>query len=130
MSKDWYQDIVDFHKALDHLVNTYPCYPPTDVIALRERLIKEEVNDELLPAIQNGNLVKIADGIADAIVVLLGTAISYGIDLRPIWDEVHRSNMAKVGGGKDEGGKSLKPRGWMPPDILGLLIKQTKNSNQ
>lgn len=120
MSKDWYQDIVDFHKAANHYIGNKPHTIPLEVEVLRKRLIQEEIN-ETISAMTINDLEKIADGIADSIVVLLGTAVSYGIDMRPIWDEVHRTNMAKIGGGKDAGGKSLKPKGWRPPNIAKLL---------
>jgi len=123
MSKDWYQDIIDFHRVFEHYIGSRPSIPPEPTQILRIRLIKEEVR-ETIDALKDGDLTEIADGIADSIVVLLGTAISYGIDIRPIWDEVHRTNMAKIGGGKDTGGKSIKPEGWQPPDITRLLREQ------
>jgi len=123
MSADWYQDITDFHRVMGHCIGEKPSLPPLGIWLLRCRLIEEEVR-ETLNALDNNDLVGIADGIADSIVVLLGTAISYGIDLRPIWDEVHRTNMAKLGGGKDDYGKSLKPEGWQPPCIKAILVEQ------
>lgn len=125
MSKDWYQDIVDFHFAMGHHVSIVPGEPNPKTTKLRVRLIKEEVG-ELLAGLRAGDLEAVADGGADAIVVILGTMISYGIDLRPIWDEVHKTNMAKQGGGKDAGGKSLKPQGWQPPRIRALLQEQMR----
>ena len=123
MSKDWYQDIIDFHKVMGHYIGEKPSLPPDAVRSLRRRLIKEEVQ-ETLNAIFSDDLVELADGIADSIVVLLGTAVSYGIDLRPVWDEVHKTNMAKLGGGTDSFGKSLKPKGWKSPDVKSILIGQ------
>ncbi len=123
MSKDWYQDIVDFHKQFDHVVGEKPHTPDRDTRRLRIRLLQEEFN-EVIEAMLKDDLTELADGIADLIVVALGTAISYGIDIRPVWDEVHRSNMEKVGGGKDQYGKSLKPAGWKPPQIQQLLYQQ------
>lgn len=123
MSKDWYQDVIDFHKAAGHHIEEKPSIPPAEVYWLRQRLIKEEI-EETLKALLQDDLVGLADGIADSIVVLLGTAISYGIDVRLVWDEVHKTNMAKVGGPKRTNGKSLKPEGWQPPKIKELLIKQ------
>jgi predicted HAD superfamily Cof-like phosphohydrolase len=40
-----------------------------------------------------------------------------------VWKEVHRSNMAKLEGGvrKREDGKILKPEGWTPPDVEGVM---------
>jgi len=121
MSRDWYQDIVEMHKAQNHYIGSRPGLPPKWVQTLRIELIKEEIG-ETIEALEDGDLEEVADGIADSIVVLLGTAISYGIDIRPIWDEVHRANMAKVGGPKRKDGKQLKPDGWTPPQI-GKLLK-------
>ena len=122
-NQDWYDDILDFHVKAGHYVGIVPRIPPDNVQRLRRKLIREEVN-ELLDGIDDNDLVKVADGCADAIVVILGTAVSYGIDLRPIWSEVHRTNLSKLGGGKRADGKSLKPEGWQPPRIKELLNEQ------
>jgi NTP pyrophosphatase (non-canonical NTP hydrolase) len=127
MSKDWYQDICDFHDLVvedrHNEGKFYPHHPNPSNKALRITLIEEEVK-ETIDAIQDNNLEKVADGITDSIVVLLGTAVTYGIDIRPIWDEIHKTNMAKLGGKKREDGKLLKPDGWKPPEITNLLINQ------
>ena len=44
-----------------------------------------------------------------------------GIDLRPFFREVHRTNMLKLTGPKREDGKQLKPPGWEPPRIQAML---------
>ena len=44
--------------------------------------------------------------------------------MRPIWNLIHKSNMAKKGGGKRGDGKSLKPKGWEPPDIASEIRRQ------
>ena len=120
---DWYDDILTFHKEFNHHIEPFPRIPPDKVRALRSKLIREEVN-ELLDGLDDANLENIADGAADSIVVILGTCVSYGINLRPIWQEVHQSNMAKKGGEKRADGKSLKPEGWQPPRIKELLDEQ------
>jgi len=81
----------------------------------------EEELREFGEAARHRDLPEIADALADLIYVTLGTAITYGIDLRPVWDEVQRANMAKVGGPKREDGKQLKPEGWEPPNIKKAL---------
>ena len=124
MSKDWYQDLVDFHEqiVLDNFPKQ-PYIPDKQRKLLRGELIIEEIR-EILDAIDKDDLVKIADGIADSIVVLLGTAVTYGIDMRPVWDEVHKSNMGKKGGRLREDGKLLKPKGWKPPEIEKEIRRQ------
>jgi len=46
-----------------------------------------------------GDVAEVADAIADCFYILIGTAIEYGIaeKLPAIFDEVHRSNMSKLG---------------------------------
>lgn len=158
------EDITAFHRAGEVPMPERLGIPPRDRTVLRWRLIREEV-EETLDAIYGDNLVEIADGIADSIVVLVGTALEYGIDLTAVWNEVCRSNMAKFppcekcdGDGIHEGvktndlelydpdtgekrvcqycngrgtqlrlrddGKILKPEGWTPPDIAGVLDRQ------
>lgn len=119
----WQYDVETFHKKFGHVINNKPTIPDNNTKALRCILIAEEVG-ETLSAIGQNDLVGIADGIADSIVVLLGTAVSYGIDMDGVWDEVHRANMSKIGGGKSEIGKSLKPEGWTPPRIKEELEDQ------
>jgi predicted HAD superfamily Cof-like phosphohydrolase len=125
MSKDWQKDIEELMVAFNQPVR----YTPTVKVGEKEKelryaLVKEECN-ELLEAIQTNNMDKIADGIADLIVVTLGTAHTYGINVQPIWDEVHRTNMLKTTGPDHPvTGKKQKPAGWKPPDIKSLLIEQ------
>jgi len=52
-----------------------------------------------------------------------------GIDLMPFYEEVHRTNMAKLGGPKREDGKQLKPPGWEPPRI-GEILKEMRNGTR
>jgi predicted HAD superfamily Cof-like phosphohydrolase len=70
------------------------------------------------------DLVKLADACGDEDYVVEGTRIAFGINGAPIADEIHRSNMAKLGGKKDAHGKTHKPAGWTPPDIAGELHRQ------
>jgi len=123
MSEDWYADVLEFNRKFKAHVGTTPAMPPLHVSTLRLRLVLEEVN-ELGQALQRWDISEVADACADLIYVTLGAAQACGIDLRPIWDAVHISNMAKTGGGEREDGKILKPPGWQRPDFKGLLAKQ------
>lgn len=118
------RDMINFHAAIQHPIGNRPKFPDdTALNELRIALIVEEIG-ETLDAIRNRDLAALADGIADSIVVLVGTAVVCGIDMVPIWNEVMRTNFAKAGGPLREDGKRLKPEGWTPPDIHALLIEQ------
>ncbi len=129
MSADWYRDVRDFHDRFGVDIGHEPQEPTPEVVALREALITEEFV-ETVEAMRAGDLEGIADGLADLIYVSLGAAVTYGIDLRPVWDEVHRSNMAKQGGATRADGKILKPEGWTPPDVAGVLARQSHTRNR
>jgi predicted HAD superfamily Cof-like phosphohydrolase len=112
------RDVADFHRAVVGMVD--PATPKIRRPELRAALIEEEAR-ETVEAIRAGDLVGAIDGMCDVLCVIYGTAAEFGIDLAPFWDEVHRTNMAKAGGPVREDGKRLKPEGWQPPDIAGIL---------
>lgn len=119
------KDIRDMHKAFGAFASKHPVNVPTEVKQLRENLIDEEVNRELIPAIRANDVVAVADACVDTLVVVIGTMVAFGIPLQECWDEVHRTNMAKLGeDGKPilrDDGKFLKPEGWQPPDLKRIL---------
>jgi hypothetical protein len=88
------RDVRAFHAAGEVPSLAEPGFPDEGRIELRKSLIREEVG-ETLNAIDRGDLIEVADGIADSIVVLVGTALEFGIDLSAVWEEVQRSNMSK-----------------------------------
>lgn len=115
----------DFHRAYGLPVR----YSPTiDIGAeqaeLRLALIQEEVG-ELVEATKAGDLVGVADALADIVYVAYGTAHVYGIDLDAVIDEVHSSNMTKLGAdGRPiwrADGKVLKGPSYRPPNIAAVL---------
>lgn len=135
MSLDWYQDVCDFMKKFGQEVKTKPSSPSLKVRQLRAKLILEEYFELMekglgvnpfSPEEDDGkvDLEELADGACDLIVVVLGTLAAFGIDPRPVWDEIHKSNMAKEGGGKRGDGKVMKPKGWTAPDVKKLLVEQ------
>lgn len=113
------RDVEAFHRALDIPVGETPAIRRPE---LRAELIREEAR-ETVEAIERGDLVEAIDGLCDLLCVTYGAAAEFGIDLAPFWDEVHRTNMAKRGGDIRENGKRLKPEGWQPPNIAGLLAE-------
>lgn len=118
-------DVRDFHEACDMPVLSTPAVPDDARVELRQALIAEEAA-ELDQAIMDNNLVAIADALADLIYVCVGCALEYGIPLSYVWQAVQDSNMDKIDPKtgyvhKREDGKVLKPRGWQPPDIVGII---------
>lgn len=71
------------------------------------------------------DLLETADAIVDLGYVLEGLAIVLGVDTNAVWREVQRANMAKADGPRrPSDNKLLKPPGWRPPDIAGVLRAQ------
>jgi len=128
--KQLINDVKAFHEVLDMPISSIPSLNiPEERIRLRSNLILEEYC-ELMNGIEEKNLVKIADGMADTIYVIIGAALEFGINLVPVWEEVQKTNMTKAGGLLREDGKRLKPEGWEPPNIKAVLIKQGANEEE
>jgi predicted HAD superfamily Cof-like phosphohydrolase len=121
-----YTDVRDFHIAFGQRVSDTPSLPDENERHLRKTLLQEEFNEYITAEAEN-DLIEIADALADIIYIACGTAVSYGIPLDKIFEEVHRSNMAKLVDGKvlrREDGKIQKPAGWTAPDIAGVMKLQ------
>jgi len=112
-----------FHRTFDILANPVPTVVDRRTRELRVKLIQEEF-DELKEALAAEDLSSIAKEIADLLYVVYGTAVSYGIDMDPVFREVHRSNMTKVGGYKREDGKWVKPTTYSPARIDPIMVEQ------
>lgn len=113
----------EFNEAIGVAVRDTPGLPVLSDRMLAATLIHEEA-EELVTALEEGDLIEIADGIADVLVVALGAAARCGIDVLPIFEEVHKTNMAKVNGPIRADGKRQKPPGWKPPEVGWLLGEQ------
>ena len=117
--------VADFHRAFNLPMRQSPSADVDKSLAkLRVALLQEEVG-EFITASEKGDLVAIADALADIAYVVYGTALTYGIDLDSALREVHRSNMSKLGNdGKPlirDDGKVLKSERYFPPDIASVL---------
>ena len=117
---DAQQMVLAFHQEFDIHTAPNPTVPDDQTQTLRVCLIQEEF-DELQHALKSKDLTGIAKELADLLYVVYGTAVSYGIDMEPVFKEVHRSNMSKVGGHKREDGKWVKPPTYSPADISPIL---------
>lgn len=115
--------VQSFHRKFNCYLSNKPSLLPRDVKVMRQSLILEEMQ-ELFEAMDRGDMVGIADGIADLLYVTLGCAVGHGLEMAPIFAAVHNANMAKSLDKRREDGKILKPEGWVPPDIAGELKRQ------
>lgn len=116
-------NVTDFHKEFGITINTIPRIPDKKEQELRIRLIEEELM-ELNEAFERNDMVEVADAIADLLYVVLGCSVTCGIDIEPVFNEVHRSNMTKKGGHKALNGKWIKPATYDPANILPILNRQ------
>ena len=91
---------------------------------LRIDLIKEEL-EELTEAMQDENLLEVADALTDILYVTYGAGHAFGIDLDKCFEEVQNSNMSKLGeDGKpiyNEAGKVMKGPNYFKPDLSKYL---------
>ena len=116
--------VEDFMEAMGQDVNAVPTFPEEEIQRLRLDLIEEEL-DELHYAIDNKDMVEIADALGDLLYVVYGAGHAFGIDLDECFKEIHASNMSKLGPDgkpiKREDGKVLKPDTFFPPDLKKIL---------
>ena len=91
---------------------------------LRIDLIKEEL-EELTEAMQDKNLLEVADALTDILYVTYGAGHAFGIDLDKCFEEVQNSNMSKLGeDGKpiyNDAGKVMKGPNYFKPDLSKYL---------
>lgn len=118
-----------FHRAFGLPRQAIPCVDtvPNSLLRLRERLLDEETS-EFAVAAHRRDLVGMADALADIVYVAYGTAVTLGIDLDAVVDEVHRANMSKLDArGRPvlrADGKVLKSPRYTAPDVAGVIASQ------
>ncbi len=115
--------VEEFHRKFKIRIQDRPSVPDEATRTLRIRLIQEEF-DELKEALAQSHLAAVAKELADLLYVVYGTAVSYGIDMEPVFQEVHRSNLSKVGGYKRADGKWVKPPTYSPAEVQPILDAQ------
>jgi predicted HAD superfamily Cof-like phosphohydrolase len=119
--------VKEFQQAFGQRVGDHPFLPNANERELRMRLMKEEYK-EYKKAEKANDLVNLASELADIIYIACGTAVSYGIPLNEVFEEVHKANMSKLINGKvirREDGKIQKPEGWQPANIEAILKKHS-----
>lgn len=116
--------MIDFHTMIKHPVRVVAGFPKKEERELRKSLLKEEY-EEYLEAEAEDDLVETSDALTDMLVIILGTALVYGIDIGACFNEVMNTNDAKMD--KDgtihyhENGKVKKPKNWKAPNIKDVM---------
>ena len=90
-------DVSEFHQTFKHPILDDPTIPDKKRCELRVSLIQEELN-ELSEAIEDKDIVEIADALADIQYVLAGAVLEFGLGGKfgDLFEEVQRSNMSKA----------------------------------
>lgn len=151
-TKTLQHQVIEFHQAFDHPIRPAPTADvPEAEVRLRALLVVEEalefveslflrterMHNRLADArallrriieddVIDVKLTEAADALADIAYVTEGSNLVFGIDSTSVAAEVHRANMDKRGSVKSAEGKTLKPVGWTPPNIAGVLAQQAK----
>lgn len=93
---DSLNQVAEFHRTFKHPIADEPKIPSQKRCDLRVSLISEELQ-ELVAAIEDNDIVEIADALCDIQYVLSGAVLEFGLGekFRELFDEVQRSNMSK-----------------------------------
>lgn len=121
------QAVQEFHESFGLGVSSFPKADLGEQVnLLRYNLMKEE-NEEYLEAVQNNDLVEIADALGDMLYILCGTILEHGLQhkIEEVFDEIQRSNMSKLSeDGKPiyrEDGKVMKGPNYFKPNFETIL---------
>ncbi len=117
-----FKDVLAFHCKFEIPMATEPSWLDPAAWEFRKKFLQEEL-DETIKCYEEGDLIGVADGLADLNWVSYGTALMMGIPWQLVWAEVNRANMEKVrANGADDArskrGSSIdivKPAGWREP---------------
>lgn len=100
--------VEEFHNTFGAPVLDNPQIPSGDRCELRISLLQEELN-ELKEAIEKGDVVEVADALADIQYVLSGAILEFGLGdkFNELFLEVQRSNMSKACSSQQEAIQTL-----------------------
>jgi len=115
-----FNKVKTFMETFGQEVKTKPSFSTDKINSLRYDLIKEEL-EELKEAMENKDLLEVADALTDILYVTYGAGHAFGIDLDKCFEEVQNSNMSKLGGNGEpiynESGKVMKGPNYFKPDL-------------
>ena len=119
-----FNKVKNFMKTFGQEIKTKPAFSSDKINTLRYELIKEEL-DEFKVAMENKDLLEVADALTDILYVTYGAGHAFGIDLDKCFEEVQSSNMSKLGeNGKpiyNDSGKVMKGPKYFKPDLSKFI---------
>ena len=111
-------------QTFDQEVKSKPSFSTEKINELRYNLIKEEL-EEFKQAMENKDLLEVADALTDILYVTYGAGHAFGLDLDKCFEEVQNSNMSKLGlNGKpiyNDKGKVMKGPSYFKPDLSKFI---------
>ena len=115
-----FKKVKTFMETFGQEVKNKPSFSLEKINNLRYNLIKEEL-DEFKEALDNKDLLEVADALTDILYVTYGAGHAFGIDLDKCFEEVQKSNMSKLDEKNkpiyDDAGKVRKGPGYFKPDL-------------
>ena len=119
-----FNKVKTFMETFGQEIKTKPSFSSDKINTLRYDLIKEEL-EELKIAMENKDLLEVADALTDILYVTYGAGHAFGIDLDKCFEEVQNSNMSKLGeDGKpiyNDAGKVMKGPKYFKPDLSKFI---------
>ena len=119
-----FQKVKNFMETFGQEVKSRPSFSSDKINMLRYNLIREEL-DEFKQALDNNDLLEVADALTDILYVTYGAGHAFGINLDACFEEVQNSNMSKLGNdGKpiyNDKGKVMKGPNYFKPDLSKFI---------
>ena len=116
--------VKNFMETFGQEVKKKPSFSTDKINSLRYDLIKEEL-EELKEAMENKDLLEVADALTDILYVTYGAGHALGIDLDKCFEEVQNSNMSKLGENSkpiyNESGKVMKGPKYFKPNLTKFV---------
>ena len=119
-----FNKVKTFMETFGQEVKNRPSFSDDKINNLRYDLIKEEL-EELKVAMENKDLLEVADALTDILYVTYGAGHAFGIDLNKCFEEVQSSNMSKLDENGNpiysESGKVMKGPNYFKPNLSKFI---------
>ena len=120
-----FEKVEVFMKTFDQEVKNKASFSTDKINSLRFDLIKEEL-EELKVALENKDILEVADALTDILYVTYGAGHAFGINLDKCFNEVQESNMSKLNKNNkpifNEHGKVMKGPNYFRPNLSKIVL--------